>query len=176
MFRVVLVLAALSAAVMWAVPPRAEGPCYSPEGELLLPAGVERWVAVGSSVGLGYSEVEAGNSIEMFHTVLMEPAAYAAYRGAERFPDGTMLALVVREPAARAAPARGGRVAGRLAGVELAVKDTARFAGGWAYFGFGRSRPGTPARPFPRERCAACHARHAARDNVFVQFYPLLRE
>ncbi len=112
----------------------------------------------------------------MFHTVLLEPTAYARYRRSGRFPDGAMLALVVREPAPRVAPAQGGRVAGRLVGVEMAVKDTARFAGGWAYFGFGRSLPGTLARAFPRERCAACHARHAEHDNVFVQFYPILRE
>lgn len=176
MFRAVLAAAAVAVAILWTLAPAAEGPRYSPEGELLLPEGVERWVAVGSSLGLGYSEEEeAARPAEMFHSVLMEPAAYAAYRAAGRFPDGTMLALVVREPAARAAPARAGRVAGRLAGVEVAVKDTSRFAGGWAYFGFGRGRPGTPAMPFPRERCAACHASHAARDNVFIQFYPLLQ-
>jgi hypothetical protein len=30
------------------------------------------------------------------------------------------------------------------------------------------------AQPFPKEACYGCHAEHAARDNVFVQFYPLL--
>jgi hypothetical protein len=58
----------------------------------------------------------------------------------------------------------------------MAVKDSKRYPGGWAYFGFGRGGPGSTARPFPPERCQQCHAAHGARDNVFTQFYPLLRE
>jgi hypothetical protein len=176
MFRAaVAVVAALSAAalVWWA--PSGGGPSYTAAGELLLPSGVERWVAVGSSLGLGYSDGEREAGAETFHTVLLEPHAYESYRRSGRFPDGTMLALIIRSPAARVEPARRGRVAGDLMAVELAVKDTARFAGGWAYFDFGRGRPGTTARPFPAESCARCHAEHAARDNVFVQFYPQLR-
>ncbi|MBA3554770.1 MAG: hypothetical protein H0W29_08455, partial [Gemmatimonadales bacterium] len=53
----------------------------------------------------------------MFHSVLLEPAAYASYR-------------------------RSGRFAGELVAVELAVKDSARFAGRWAYFDFGRRTAG----------------------------------
>jgi hypothetical protein len=87
-----------------------------------------------------------------------------------------MLGLVIREPGRRTAPARAGSFAGELVAVELAVKDTARFVGGWAYFDFGRRRAGASAPPQPRDRCQACHTEHAARDNVFVQFYPLLRE
>lgn len=145
-------------------------------GELLLPPEVERWVAVGSSLGLGYSAGERAMGGETFHTVLLEPGAYASYRRSGQFPDGTMLALIIRAPAARVAPARSGRVAGDLLALELAVKDTARFAGGWGYFDFGRGRPGATARPFPAESCARCHAEHAARDNVFLQFYPVLRD
>ena len=112
----------------------------------------------------------------MFHSVLLEPAAYASYRRSGRFPDGTMLALIIRHPAERVAPARSGRFAGELVAVELAVKDSARFAGRWAYFDFGRRAAGAAAPPQPRGRCQACHAEHAGRDNVFVQFYPLLGE
>ncbi len=176
MVRAAVILAILSAAVLAWTAREDPGPRYTPAGELLLPPGVERWVAVGSSLGLGYSAGERALGAETFHTVLLEPGAYASYRRSGRFPDGTMLALIIREPAPRVAPARSGRVAGELLAVELAVKDTVRFAGGWAYFDFGRGRPGAAARPFPAESCARCHAEHAARDNVFVQYYPLLQD
>ena len=56
-----------------------------------------------------------------------------------------------------------------------AVDDRARRAGG----GEDRTVRGMVdaalARPLPPERCARCHAEHAAVDNVFVQFYPQLR-
>ena len=55
---------------------------------------------------------------------------------------------------------------------------TGRFPEGWAYFNF--IRPGQSAAPtakaFPKEACWKCHQEHAASDNVFTQFYPVLRQ
>jgi hypothetical protein len=84
-----------------------------------------------------------------------------------------MLALAIRRPERRVPPSRTGWTEGELSALEVAVKDRSRYEGGWAYFDFGRSA--RPAEAFPPERCASCHARHAALDNVFVQFYPQLR-
>ena len=160
------------------VPPEATpappAPRYTVEGALVLPAGIETWIRVGSSIGLGYTPSD-DSPPGMFHNVALEPAAYADFARTGRFPNHTQLALVIYTPASGVPPARHGWFEGELAGVEMAVKDTARFAGGWAYFGFGLGGPGATAKPFPRERCAQCHAAHAARDNVFLQFYPLLR-
>ena len=36
--------------------------------------------------------------------------------------------------------------------------------------------PATTAKPFAKDRCWKCHNEHAAVDNVFVQFYPVLRD
>jgi hypothetical protein len=170
----VLLAAAVAVLLIWTAPEEGARQ-FTPDDELVLPEGVERWVAVGSSLGLGYSAAEVQRGDESFHTVLLEPRAYDHYRGTGRFPDGTMLALVIRARAPRVAPARAGQVAGELIGIEMAVKDTARFAGGWGYFDFGRRLAGATARPFPPARCAACHAVHGARDNVFLQFYPVLQ-
>ncbi len=57
-------------------------------------------------------------------------------------------------------------------GLEVHVKDAARFEGGWAFFQFdgkgnGKLMPQT-------EDCYSCHASHAAVDTTFVQFYPTL--
>jgi hypothetical protein len=113
-----------------------------------------------------------------FHNVYLEPGAFERYETTGAFEEGTMLAMVVHEPARHAEPNRRGWFEGDRVGLEVAVKDTRRFEGGWAYFDFtgggGDLRPA--AWPFPPAACAACHAAHAANDNVFVQFYPVLRE
>jgi hypothetical protein len=127
---------------------------------------------VGVSLGLGYSDA-TDEGPGMFHRVYLEPTAYEHYLRTRRFRDGTMLALAIRLPTRRVPPSRAGWTEGAFAALELAVKDSARFRGGWAYFDFGRGAPAAPA--LPAARCARCHARHAARDNVFVQFYPQLQ-
>lgn len=156
-------------------PPHPPAPRYTPAGALILPPGIETWIRVGSSIGLGYS-VSDESPPGMFHNVSLEPAAYAEYRRTGRFPNHTQLALTIYSAGRGVAPARHGWFEGELAAVEMAVKDTARFAGGWAYFGFEPGGRGATSLPFPRERCARCHAAHAAKDNVFLQFYPVLRD
>ncbi len=174
-----LLFPAVAAAVMGAsaaLPAGGPGPLrptYDGSGALRRPSGIERWIMVGASLGLGYSDVtEPGPG--RFHRVYLETGAYDHYRRTGAFPDGTMLALSIRSPSRRVPPSRAGWTEGDLVALEMAVKDTARFEGGWAYFDFGTS--GTTARALPPTRCARCHAEHAARDNVFLQFYPQLRE
>jgi hypothetical protein len=170
-----LIFPALAAAIAAAPPPAPAWtlPRYTVEGALRRPADVERWVLVGVSLGLGYSDVTDGGP-GMFHRVYLEPTVYEQYIRTRRFPDGTMLALSIREPARRVPPSRVGWTEGSFAALELAVKDSGRFPGGWAYFDFGRDA--ATARALPATRCQACHAEHAANDNVFVQFYPTLRD
>ena len=147
-------------------------PRYAADGRLLRPEGVDRWVLVGASLGQGYRDAtEEGPG--MFHRVYLEPSAYEYFLRIGGFREGTMLALVIRRPERRVPPSRTGWTEGELAAIEISVKDRSRFEGGWAYFDFGRSAERAEA--LPRERCASCHSRHAALDNVFVQFYPQLR-
>jgi len=155
--------------------PPPPGPRYDATGALILPDGLDRWILVGSSLGLGYAD-PTDRGAGMFHQVYLAPRAYDAVRRTGRFPPGTMFALVAAPPGARGTPARQGVYAETPVRVELAVKDPARFKEGWAYFDFGPGRPGATARPLPRARCERCHAEHGARDHVFVQFYPRLRD
>jgi len=153
----------------------ASGPRYTADGALRRPDGVDRWVTVGTSLGLGYSD-RTSDGAEMFHRVYLEPSAYEARRRTGRFPVGTMLALSLAPAAARVPPARDGVFADRAVQLKVAVKDPARFPGGWGYFDFAVAPPGAIARALPQERCERCHAEHGARDHVFTQFYPLLRD
>jgi hypothetical protein len=57
-------------------------------------------------------------------------------------------------------------------GLEVHVKDEARFPDNWAFFEFGDDGP---AAMTPRSAaCYSCHEAHGAVDTTFVQFYPTL--
>ncbi|HKU61318.1 MAG TPA: cytochrome P460 family protein [Gemmatimonadales bacterium] len=171
--------ALLVALLTGAAPAARPGPRWTADGALIRPDSVDRWVTVGTSLGLGYNDPTSagpGQFQPLFHRVSLEPRAYEVTRRSGRFPPGTMLALVLAPAAARVSPARQGVFADRATRLEVAVKDPARFPGGWGYFDFGAAEAGATARAIPAERCARCHAEHGARDNVFVQFYPVLRD
>ena len=58
-------------------------PRYDTNRNLVLPDDYRRWVLVGSSLGLSYSEVGQGGH-QMFNTTLMEPSAYQITRDKRR--------------------------------------------------------------------------------------------
>ena len=153
-------------------------PQYDENRNLRLPEGYRQWVLVGSSLGLSYAEGgQAGH--QMFNTTLMEPTAYRHFVQTGQFREGTMLALILQGIGTNALPARKGQFATDVHGVEMAVKDSTRVAEGWAYYGFGGPMMGgyrATAAPQPKTGCYDCHVKHAARDNVFTQFYGLLND
>ena len=153
-------------------------PQYDKYGALILPPDYRRWVMVGSSLDLSYAEAPGQAGHQMFMHTLMEPTAHKAFVETGKFREGTMFALILQGVADKVMPARTGQFAGAVHGVEMAVKDRAHTPEGWAYYGFGgmggATRPTATAAP--KSNCYSCHSEHAARDNVFLQFYPLLAE
>jgi hypothetical protein len=152
-------------------------PRYDASRNLVLPDDYRRWVLVGSALGLSYSEGQAGH--QMFNTTLMEPSAYRHFVETGTFREGTMFALLGQGIGTNATPARQGQFATDVHMVEMAVKDSTRVPEGWAYYAFGGPMTGgyrSAAAPQPKASCFACHDEHAARDNVFTQFYGLLNE
>ena len=151
-------------------------PRYDADGALHLPDDYLRWTFAGASLGLSYNDEPPQR--ESFNHTLIEPTAYDHFVRTGEFREGTMLVLLVRSTEADAMPARHGRFASDILAVELAVKDKERVEAGWAYYDFaGGSNARTIAQPQPPgNRCYACHIDHAAHDNVFLQFYPLLAD
>jgi hypothetical protein len=116
-------------------------------------------------------------NMEMFHETLMEPTAYKHFVDTGTFREGSMFALLLHGTGEKVMPARRGKFATELHGVEMAVKDTSHRAEGWGYYNFGgMSGIRTTAQAMPKESCYTCHVQHAKRDNVFLQFYGLLAE
>jgi hypothetical protein len=171
----------------------ADDPKYTPNGDLLLPGGFETWVFVGSNLGLSYTP-EAATAASappprppksQFHNVSINKAAYDYFLANGQFPERTVLAMQVFE-AAEKTPSNvlaSGTFNGRRVGLEVAVKNSSRPDGKttpWAYYNF--TDPSDPAKvlasatAFPDQSCANCHQLHASIDNVWVQFYPTLRD
>lgn len=153
----------------------ADEPRFTAQKELIRPEGYREWILVGTSIGMSYGENAPKQPT--FHNVYLHPRAYREYNRTGRFPERTILAMEVYAPGTHSSINRHGQFADRFLGVEAAVKDSSRFQEGWAYFNF--IRPGQPAadtaKAFPQEACWNCHREHGQLDNVFTQFYPILR-
>lgn len=184
---------ALAASGLRAQSQSSDEPRYAPDGDLLLPNGFDTWVFVGSNLGLSYTPQAAAAASapppraprQQFHNVFISKAAYDYFSANGRFPERTVLAMQVFEAADK--EPRGvlasGVFNGRRVGLEVAVKNSSRPDGRatpWAYYNFtdpsDSSKVLASATAFPDESCANCHQRHASVDNVWVQFYPALRD
>lgn len=152
------------------------GPRYDSTGALLRPENFETWVFVGSSTGLTYESAIQAKGPGNFHDVYLRPESYREYARTGKFPEKTVLVLALYPPNDKVSPAKGGYFEGDLAGMAAAVKDHDHFPEGWAYFNFGEApNLKDKATANPKQTCYSCHNEHAADDNVFVQFYPILR-
>jgi len=185
---------ALAASGLSAQSQSSDEPRYTPGGDLLLPNGFDTWVFVGSNLGLSYTPDAAAAASapppraarqQQFHNVSINKAAYDYFSANGRFPEGTVLVMQVFEAADKEPRdvLASGVFNGRRVGLEVAVKNTSRPDGKatpWAYYNFtdpsDRTKVLASAKAFPDENCANCHQRHASIDNVWVQFYPALRD
>ncbi len=173
-------------------------PKYTADGQLEVPSGYRSWVFVGTDLSPRYRpEAEVGKpeadrpeeeqhrprGDDAFHTVYINPESYEAFLKTGEFPDPTMLVMEVfraeeRDPGGVLAS---GLFQGKRVGIEAAVKDSKRPGGGvpWAYYDFALDREAKavkPAKARPDQDCYQCHLKHASKDNVWVQFYPSLRD
>ncbi|PYV19173.1 MAG: hypothetical protein DMG07_02415 [Acidobacteria bacterium] len=150
-------------------------PRYVEGKELVQPADYRTWVFVGASIGLSYSESGSSTGPGRFHHVYIQPEAYRYFARTGRFPEGTILVMEVHEPEQKVSINRQGYFEGERRALEVAVKDGETFEEGWAYFDFANGAKKS-ARAFAKEMCFSCHRQHGADDNVFTQFYPVLRD
>jgi hypothetical protein len=181
-----------------ALPPGTERPSYTKDGELQVPAGYRTWVFVGADLSPEYKKDTPAAEISgpspagkdkadaksnRLHNIYINREAYDSFIQKGEFPDPTMLVLEVFR-AERKDPKgvlNDGLVETERVGLSVAVKDSHRPGGGvpWAYYTFnirGNPKPVRPAAAHVDEECYACHLKHASHDNVWVQFYPALRD
>ena len=155
-----------------AAPAPNAGPAYDSAGDFLLPADYREWIFLSSGIGMVYGP-KASTENPSFDNVFVDPAAYHSFMEHGTWPDKTMLILEIRAADTNPSINHGGHSQGadRVA-VEVHLKDTSRFAGGWAFFDVDAAGKGTY---FPtKAECYSCHREHAAVDTTFAQFYPTL--
>ena len=150
-------------------------------GNWILPERYREWVYLGSPLTPNALNGGAAGFPE-YHNVYMHPTAYGIYKETGVFPEGTILLkelqLVIEgteEDGSRFEVSGRGFFPGEFNGIDIAVKDSARFAESqnWGYFNFGHHAPpyAETAAAAPIEACAACHIDNADEDMVFTRFY-----
>ncbi|MCB1886028.1 MAG: cytochrome P460 family protein [Rhodocyclaceae bacterium] len=164
---------------------QASGPQWTADGQLVLPTGYHQWVFLGSPLTPhALNDGKAG--FPEYHNVYVHPVAFAAYQRTGRWPEGTILLKELQltldgraSDGSRVEASGRGFFPGARNGIDIAVKDTARFkdTNGWGFFNFGHHAPpyAKTAAAAPKAACAGCHAQNATADMVFSKFYaPIL--
>jgi len=152
----------------------AATPTYTPGGDLIPPADYREWVFLSSGLDMSYSEGGTGMDHSMFDNVFVDQASWAAFKQTGHWPDKTMMVLETRVADSHGSINKHGQYqTENLMGVEVHVRDEARFKGGWGFFRLDGS---APAKLVPYDAdCYACHQAHGAVDTTFTQFYPTAR-
>jgi len=162
-------------------------PEWNEKGELIRPKGFRHtWVYLGSPFTPNALNGGAAGFPE-YHNVYVQPDAFHAYRATGKWPEGTMFLKELQltdkpgeeEDGSRYEVSGRGYFPGAVNGIDIAVKDSKRFADtqNWGYFNFGHHAPPykASAPAAPAEACAQCHIDNADEDMVYVDFYkPIL--
>ncbi len=149
---------------------------FDADDRLLVPANLDEWVFLGSSLGMGYSQENFDpDSPGMFQIARMEPLAYDIFRRTGKFPDGTMIALHFYGSRNEVSINRAGFVMGELHLAEIHYKDSTRFPDGFNFYNVPNGAQAANEIALPND-CVDCHKRDGAYDGVFVQFYPTIHE
>lgn len=154
---------------------RVDIAAFEANGDLIRPEGLEEWVFLGSSLGMGYNSGEFDpDSPGQFQIVLMEPRAYAYLKEHGHYADGSMFLLQFFGVAQRLSNNKTGFVMGGLNNYEIHVRDRAKFDDGRAFYIFQPEDASAEMLPAGND-CVTCHVRDGAFDGTFVQFYPTIR-
>src|SRR5262249_55590649 len=114
----------------------ANTPQYTADGQLKLPENYREWVYLSTGFDMSYNPTMAMDH-HMFDNVFVSPEAYKAFVNTGTWPDKTMMVLEARGAEAKGSINQKGNYQGTgVMGVEVHVKDEARFPGKWAFFGF----------------------------------------
>jgi len=146
---------------------------YTVDAQLKFPEHYREWVYLTTGFDMSYSPDAMQMGHHMFDNVFVNPEAYKAFLATGTWPDKTILVLEGRRAMDKGSiNQKGNYQSGETMGIEVHIKDEARFPGKWAFFGFGDAKT---AKMIPTTAgCYSCHESHAAVDTTFVQFYPTL--
>jgi hypothetical protein len=149
-------------------------PSYSANGDMLPPSNYREWVYLSTGIDMSYSPKPAMEGQSMFDNVFVNPQAYHSFLATGTWPDKTVMVLEVRGARNKESINQRGQFQDtQIMGMEVHVKDEARFPGKWAFFDFDSPEKNGTLIP-EKAPCYTCHVAHGAVDTTFVQFYPTL--
>jgi Cytochrome P460 len=148
-------------------------PEYTRDAQLKLPENYREWVYLTTGFDMSYSPSASMQGHHMFDNVFVNPEAYKSFMKTGTWPDKTMLVLELRGAEGRGSINQKGNYQSDRMGLEVHVKDEARFPGQWAFFGFDDEDKTAKMTPTSAD-CYTCHSAHGAVNTTFVQFYPTL--
>ncbi|WP_431066026.1 cytochrome P460 family protein [Methylotuvimicrobium sp.] len=153
---------------------------FDQSGQLTRPTGYREWIFVGTP--LTPNDMNNGKAaFPEFHNVYIDPASWGHWKKLGEFPDDTIIVKELVSVGSKQAPSGNGYFQGEYIGLEAMVKSGQRFPkapGNWGFFRFTIENSEllhSSAKAQPGENCQTCHQTHAAKDQVFTQFYPVLR-
>jgi hypothetical protein len=150
------------------------GPRFTADGSLVPPADYREWVFLSSGMDMSYTAAPPMQGQSMFDNIFADPVSWQSFKRTGHWPDHTMLVMEARGGTGHGSINRNGQYQTEdLMGIEVHVRDDARFKGGWAFFTVDGAAPAKMV-PFTA-RCYSCHAEHGALDTTFTQFYPTAR-
>ncbi len=153
---------------------------FNEQGELIRPTGYREWIFVGTP--LTPNDMNKGKAaFPEFHNVYIDPVSWARWKKTGKFPNGTLVIKELVSVGSKQASSGNGYFQGEYIGLEASVKSEKQFpeaVGHWGFFRFtieGSKKLRKTAAVQASENCTACHHANAATDQVFTQYYPVLR-
>ncbi len=172
--------AATSVAVAGDMDQRVGYARFDEQGQLVRPTGYREWIFIGSP--LTPNDMNDGKAaFPEFHNVYIDPAGWAHWKHSGEFRDGTVIVKELVSVGGKHAPSGNGYFQGEYIGLEAMVKSQQHLpdaTGNWGFFRYtieNSPQLHEAASAQPEQNCMACHRAEAAKDQVFTQFYPVLR-
>jgi hypothetical protein len=171
---------------------------FDSSGKMKLPTGFRKWVFVGAPLtpeGLNDGKFNCNqpggctrSNFPEYHHVYIEQKNVDTYLKTGDFPEGTVIVKELTRvlnptfpDSSRMEPSGRGFFNGTYNGIDLAIKDSKKYAKthGWGYYTFGHHPMpyDQTSEERPSSECAGCHIANVAKtDMTYIQFYPLLRD
>ncbi len=142
-------------------------PSYTAEGDMRPPTDYREWVFLTAGIDMSYNPKATVADHSMFDNVFVNPEAYRSFLATGTWPDKTVMVLESRGARNKGSiNQRGHFQSTELSGLEVHVKDEARFPGKWAFFDFDSLAKNGKLFPSTAE-CYKCHA-DACRRGYYV--------
>lgn len=153
---------------------------FNSAGELIRPTGYREWIYIGSPLTPNDMNNGKANFPE-FHNVYIDPSSWKHWKSKGEFPDGTIIIKELVSVGSKQAASGSGYFQGEYIGLEASTKSIKYFPnvpGNWGYFRFtiyNSTQLLKTSVVQAKNNCLGCHKASAAQDQVFIQYYPVLR-